>query len=254
MVLLPLLLAPLFCLSQSKPDQRPPPLTPAEAERQGRALVADLLAQRPEKNTTNTGVLRIRPANDKTREIPVRIEIVTTPTRWWTTYTTLASTNAAGGCNLTVTHTAGQPNQYLLSQSAGRDAPPANPRKLTGDQTMVPFAGSDFWLADLGLEFLHWPQQRLLRKEMRKSQSCNLLESVDPHPAPGGYARVRAWIDIDNGGIVHADAYDARNQLLKQFDPTELKKVHGQRELEEMEMRNHQTGSHTWIKFSLPSE
>jgi len=32
-------------------------------------------------------------------------------------------------------------------------------------KTMVPFAGfKTFYIADLGLEFLHWPQQRLLKR------------------------------------------------------------------------------------------
>ena len=104
---------------------------------------------------------------------------------------------------------------------------------------MMPFAGSDFWMADLGLEFLHWPQQRLLRKEMRHSKSCNVLESVNPQPVPGGYARVVSWIMIDTPhGIVHADAYDAQGERIKQFDPKNLEKVQGEYQLEAMEMRN----------------
>ena len=87
---------------------------------------------------------------------------------------------------------------------------------------------------------------------MRRSKSCDVLESVNPQPAAGGYARVVSWVTMDEPhGIVHADAYDAKGELLKQFDPTELKKVHGERQLAEMEMRNRQTGSHTWIKFDL---
>ena len=39
--------------------------------------------------------------------------------------------------------------------------------------------------------------------------------------------------------------------LIKQFDPTGLKKVNGQRELEEMEMRNEKTGSQSWVKYDL---
>jgi hypothetical protein len=116
---------------------------------------------------------------------------------------------------------------------------------------MVPFAGSDFWIADLGLEFLHWPKQRLLRKEMRHSQFCHVLESSNPGAGTNGYARVVAWIKAENGGLIHADAYDSQNQLLKQFDPTELEKVNGQHELKEMEMRNRRTGSHSWVTYDL---
>jgi len=106
-------------------------------------------------------------------------------------------------------------------------------------------------VGDLGLEFLHWPKQLLLKHELRRSQSCDVLESTNPNPAPGAYARVVSWIDIDSGGIVHADAYDFKNELLKQFDPKELKKVRGQWQLEEMEIRNRQTGSRTRIELDL---
>jgi hypothetical protein len=227
----------------------PPPLDPVRAVSEARVLVADLLGRRPEEGSTNTGVLKIRPRGGPQHEIPLRIEIVSTPTNWFTVYQTVSGSNGAAAAKLTVIPSANQPNRYLLSE-----ADTAAPKELQGSQISVPFAGSDFWVVDLGLDFLHWPQQRLLRKELRRSLSCAVLESANPQPAPGGYSRVVSWIDLDNGGIVHADAYDAGNELLKQFDPTTLKSVRGQRQLEEMEMRNRQTGSHTWIKFSLPSE
>jgi len=122
---------------------------------------------------------------------------------------------------------------------------------MTGKETMVSFAGSDFLAADLGLEFLHWPKQRVLKKEMRRSQFCNVLESLNPTPSPKGYKRVLSWIDPENGAIVHAEAYDERNDVLKKFDPTELKKVNGQYQLEEMEIRNLKTDSRTVVKFNL---
>ncbi len=120
---------------------------------------------------------------------------------------------------------------------------------------MAPFAGSDFWIGDLGLEFLHWPAQRLLKKEMRHSKSCDVLESINPAPVPGGYARVVSWIMIESPhGIVHADAYDAQGKLLKQFDPKDLEKVNGEYRVDEMQMRNRQTGSRTVIKLNFGQE
>ena len=156
-----------ICLGQRNVEPRPAPLDPVRGEQEGRALVAEMLAQQPE-------------------------------------------------------------------------------------QTMVPFAGSDFWVADLGLEFLHWAQQRVLRHEMRHSKACKVLESVNSKPAPGGYARVVSWVITDSPhGIVHADAYDARGERIKYWDPKNLEKVEGEYQLEEMEMRNRQTGSRTVIKFDL---
>jgi hypothetical protein len=227
----------------------PQPLPPAQAESEARTLIANLLAQRPEKNSTNTGTMKVR-SGGKERTIPVRFEIASVGSDWVSIYETLNGGDSWGGTKLTVIHSENRPNQYQLME---RSQPGANPavKELKANETMIPFAGSDFWIADLGLDFLYWPRQRVLRKELRRGQSCDVLESVNPSPAPGVYSRVVSWIDIDNGGVIHADAYDDRNELLKQFDPTELKKVHGQRQLEEMEMRNRKTGSHTWIKFNL---
>ncbi len=253
---LPLLLASsAVCFGQRQNEPRPAPLDPVQAEREARALVAELLAQKPEQDTTNTGRVKIRDAVGKEREIPARFEIAVTPTNWASVYETLASEGAPVGMKLTVIHADSQPNQYQLLDPAEAGATNGVPRALAPDQTMIAFAGSDFWVADLGLEFLHWPRQRLLNKEMRHSKSCDVLESINPQPAPGGYARVVSWIIIEKPhGLVHADAYDARGELLKHFDPTNIEKVQGDYQLEEMEMRNVKTRSHTWITFNLARE
>ncbi|MGD0259367.1 MAG: outer membrane lipoprotein-sorting protein [Verrucomicrobiota bacterium] len=253
---LPLLLASLaVCFGQRQNEPRPPPLDPVQAEKEACALVADLLAQKPEQSTTNTGRVKIRDAAGNEREIPVRFEIMATPTNWVSVYETLASEGGPGGMRLTVIHADQRPNQYQLTDQAEPGATNGLPRELAPDQTMIPFAGSDFWVADLGLEFLYWPRQRLLKKEMRHSKSCDVLESVNPQPVPGGYARVVSWFMIEKPhGLVHADAYNAKGELLKLFDPTNLEKVQGDYQLEEMEMRNRKTSSHTWIKFNLEHE
>jgi hypothetical protein len=118
---------------------------------------------------------------------------------------------------------------------------------------MVPFAGSDFWISDLGLEFLHWPKQRVLRKEMSRSVFCHVLESTNPDAPPGAYSRVVSWVGAEKPGIVivYAEAFDSKGAILKQFEPKKLEKVDGQWQLEEMEIRNRQTRSRTRIEFNL---
>jgi hypothetical protein len=212
-------------------------------------LVADLLAQKPEKDSIRTGLLKIRDANGQERAQAVRVQILPTASNWLSIYETMAAPGEPGPLKLTVIHTDHQPNQYLLLDRSDSGAN-TEAKRVDAVETMVPFAGSDFWLADLGLEFLHWPKQRLLAKEMRHSKSCDVLESINPNPEPGGYARVVCWITIEEPhGIVHADAYDAGNKLLKQFDPKKLEKVTGQYQLESMEMRTRKTGSRTILEF-----
>ena len=240
------------CFGQRQNEPRPAPMDPVEAVEQAHALVSDMLAQRPDQNTTNTGRVTIRDAAGKEREIPVRFEITSTPTGWESVYETLPSAGSPGRTRLTVIHSGEQPNRYELFTAAAAGATNAVAQQLTQDQIMAPFAGSDFWIADLGLEFLHWPKQRLLKKEMRHSKSCDVLESVNPASVPGGYTRVVSWLMIERPhGIIHADAYDARGERFKQFDPKTLEKVQGEYQLEEMEIRNRKTGTRTVIDFDL---
>lgn len=243
------------CFGQRNIEPRPASLDPAQGEKEARALVAELLAQKPEQNVTNTGSVRIRDAAGKKGEIPMRFEIYCTPTNWVSVYETLPSPGGPDGVKLTVVHSGERPNRYELLDPAGPGATNAVARQLPRNEIMAPFAGSDFWVADLGLEFLHWPRQRVLSNDMRHSKSCKVLESLNPQPVPGGYARVVSWIMIESPhGIVHADAYDAQGEVLKRFDPKALEKVQGEYQLEEMEIRNRKTGTQTWIKFNLGRE
>ena len=239
---------PLLCLAQPKANLAPPPpLSPAEGERQARELIARLLQQKPDQAVTNTGELKIRSADGSQREVATRFDIVPEAGAWLSVYEA-APPNAAK-TKLTIVHRNARPNEYLLGTSSSSFT-----NRLSSRELMAPFAGSDFWIADLGLEFLHWPQQRILRKQMRKGLSCDVLQSVNPQPFPGGYSRVVTWIAINRPEdivIVHADAYDSGDRLLKEFDPKKVEKVNGVWQLEEMEIRNRQTGSRTRIDFNL---
>jgi hypothetical protein len=255
---LPKLLA-LFLISgplafgQPKAEVRPPQtLNPREGEALARSLVNEMLMQRPAENSTNTGVLKIRDSSGEERQVPVRFEIFSTPTDCVSVYQAGPGGGHQERVQLKVIHSGTAPNRYLLDTSGATNAASAQQKELAPAETMTPFAGSDFWLADLGLEFLHWPQQRVLTKEMRRSQFCMRLESINPQPGASGYVKVVSWIDHDPPhGIVHADAYDKDNQLLKAFDPTEIKKVHGEYQLAEMEITNRKTHSRTRIDFDL---
>jgi len=221
-----------------------PALDPVQAQQEARALVAGMLSQRPAG--TNTGWLKIRKANSEQRQIPMRFEIWSTANGSTSVYEVKDPSLPGRETRLVVMRTDGQPTKYLLSQNNQ----PA--QTLMGNETMVPFAGSDFYIADLGLEFLQWPQQRLIKKEMRKSRFCEVLESTNPHPATEGYSRVICWVEQEAPhGIVHADAYDAKGKLFKRFDPTEFEKVQGQYQLQEMEIRNLKVDSKTRIEFDL---
>jgi hypothetical protein len=252
-----LLLSSMPVFAQSKPSSMlpAPPIEPAEGEKQARVLVSALLAQRPTQNYTNTQIVQIHAKKKPRQEIPVRFLVIPTPTNYLNIYEITGS--PAVGTALTIVHTPDQPNEYFLRLPVASGAADPVARRLTPAELNLPFAGSDFSIGDLGLEFLHWPQQRILRKEIRMKLNCVVLQSTNPNPLPGAYSRVETWIDAnqpDKTVIVHADAYDLNNKLLKEFEPKKIEKINGAYELEKMEMRNLQTGSRTTIEFNLDKD
>jgi Outer membrane lipoprotein-sorting protein len=229
--------------AQPRRLEQPPPLSPAEGAREAKALVAEMLAERPEQNSTNVGILKIRDGEGNQRQIPLKIVTLITRTNWLQIYETSPAPSSPA-ITLTIIHTSQNTNQYLLSSSAN-----SSPKLLTPAELMSPFAGSDFWIADLGYEFLHWPKQIVIKNDMRHSRACKVLESTNPNPTSGGYSRVVCWITVEKPHApVHADAYDASGRF-KQFDPKNLEKVNGVYQIESVEMRNARSGSHTVLEF-----
>jgi hypothetical protein len=212
---------------------------PVKAAAAGRELAQQLCSLRPETPFTNTGKLFIRISRKQKWETSYKCRVSVTATNWTSHYSAARDTNALPG--FSVEHRDGQPNLYR--DDAGQ--------VISGSQLDVAFAGSDFWISDLGLEFFHWPEQRILKWEMKRSFGCKVLESKNPNPTPGSYARVLSWVHDETGGLIQAEAYDLRGKLLKEFRPTETEKVNGRRELKEMEIENAQTGSITRLEFDL---
>ena len=136
-------------------------IDPVQGEKQARTLLKEMLAQKPDENSIKSGVLKIRDGKGDEREVPVRIEVRASATNWLSIYEATPS-NAADAMRLTVIHPDQRPNEYRVVQSAQTSATNSTQGNLPPSDLMAPFAGSDFWIVDLGLEFLHWPRHRLL--------------------------------------------------------------------------------------------
>src|ERR1700759_3114072 len=102
--------------AQRRNVDAPPPLSPAEGAREAQALVAEMLAEKPEQNFTNTGLLKIRDVDGNQRETPLRIVTLTTRTNWLQIYEAAPGSPAA--ITLTIVHTAEGTNQYFISTSS----------------------------------------------------------------------------------------------------------------------------------------
>jgi hypothetical protein len=225
----------------------------SDAEIQGRQLAQKLLEQSPATNFTQTGILNIRDEKGQKLQIRLQFEVVVTATNWTSIYKTV-ETNSVGWTNgvcLKIIHPVGQPNRYEWNNyNTGGIASGMGTSVWSGTQWTHPIPG-DFLAVDLGLEFFHWPGQKILKKEVKRSRGCSVLESTNPEPSTNGYSRVVSWIDNDGGGIVQAFAYDAQGKKLKEFYPKNIEKVNGQYQVQEMEMDNVQTGSRTRLEFDL---
>ncbi len=221
---------------------------------EGKALVQDVLARIPPENTQVLGLLKIRPADGPLTEAPTKMSIRISAGVWEDTYEVQPAAGHSGE-TLLIRHRVGLPNEYLYGQFAQRgEAPRLEP--ISGRQLYQPLAGSDFFLGDLGLEFFHWPNQKIVKKEMRRSRSCRVVESTDPNTQAGSYARVLSWIDLETSNLIMAQAFDSENRLLKEFSIRKISRNEGKAQLKEIEMRNDQTDSRTRLEFNfdLPDE
>lgn len=226
-------------------------LSDAEALRAGQTLAAELRALRPVHSAGFSGVLKIRDRQGRTTQVPFTSTITAGETAWTVSYDT-AATTSQGAETLRVIHHSGRPNQYLYARAPAPGSPPDELKPIPGEQAAVPLAGSDFYLSDLGLDFFHWPQQRVVKKEMRKGRPCQVLYSQPPPGAEtNGYTRVVSWIDTETGGPLLAEAYGPGDRLRKEFEVKSFKKVDGQWQLHDMEIRDVQKQSRTRLEFDL---
>ena len=212
---------------------------PALADIEGLQLARQLCDLRPAQSFTNSSTLKIRGGKARRADVPLTIFTLVTETNWVASY---HSTRTNGVAGFSVYHFPGQPNEYHLEPGGIGDA------AARGWLTQ-PFADSDFWGVDLATEFFHWPGQKLVKREIKKGQSCDVLESRPASVDTSGYSRVVSWIDRDTGGIVQAEAFDARGKLLKEFELKEAGKVNGEWRVTELEIRNVQSKSSTLLVF-----
>jgi hypothetical protein len=211
----------------------PPTLHDAAA---GQALAAELCNLRPPAGEFK-GQLKIRRPDGQTISLALSSWIRPEDHSWQSLYQASVSNLTE---TLVVRHVEGGSNEYRYGRSEGAHEATLPP--VCGEPWQS-FAGSDFFLADLGLEFFHWPTQVVVRAEMRKSRACQVLESRPGTVLP--YARVLSWIDVESNGLLMAEAYDAANQRIKEFEVKRFKKNGDQLQVQELEMRHYRGGSRT---------
>ncbi len=214
---------------------------------EGAALAAELRTARPTHSFTNAAILHRRQADGRRTQVPIRIEtaVPSVGDDWTVTYRAEPG-GTVGVETLTLHYRPGQVPDRHLTRDGSATSSPVGPNE--------PFAGSDFSVSDLALEFLHWPEQKVIRRdrpEMRKGRPCRILESTRPATSAitGGVIRVRSWIDLEHKQPLMAEAYDARGTLIKAFSVGSVKKVDGVWQLKDLEIVDEQSGTLTRLEF-----
>ena len=212
----------------------------AKQKQFGAQMALYMQAMRPANAVNGTGSIRIRSRQTGRTSVAVNFRTVAVGAVLINEY----STNQG---RLIVRAEVGKDTRYEWQT-------PYQPlKRLTGDEALQPFVGADFWMADLGLEMLRWPDQRVLERKLRRGELCSVLVSRPAMVVKGGYSKIISWVDEDSMGIVRAEIFDEQGELLKVFEPKKFSKINGQWHLKEMEMRNEQTQSRTTIAFDLES-
>lgn len=238
-----LLLTLCVAISTLAQGTKSSPTTAPSEKIDAAALINDIVGHPPKTAREIMGLLKIRLADGKMREVPIKWTIRPLESQWQDIYQTPTDAKIPPE-TLIVVHREGTTNHYDYK----RDGKPV---AEAATNSFIPFATSDFFIADFGLEFLHWPNPKHVRTEMKKGRPCYVIETVNPHPQTGGYARVLSWIDTENGGLIRAQAFMANGDLFKEFEIKNIKRVEGRWQLQAVGIRNEQTDTNTRLEFDL---
>jgi Outer membrane lipoprotein-sorting protein len=224
---------------------------------QGTRLAVELRSQKPAENLTNSGTLRIRDPKGRRRELPVTIVTLVDDQRWQVRYEAHPSISNAPVESLTVSFTTNAPPRYELARSEPNAPIAAAPKAIDPARSAEPFAQTDFWFCDLGLEFLHWPDQRLIKEELSNGRLCWALDSYNP--STNGYASVRSWVDAEFHALLRAEAYDQQRRKVKEFSTGSFRQVTTRdgRDLwmlKDIRIRDEFRDTRTELVYDLPAE
>ena len=193
----------------------------------------------PEKNMEIRATMEVIVRERKRLNTDVVIQVEKLgQAEWQTTYTAKRDEEISDYWR--VSHGVGKPNRYEKKSGLAKQA-----------ENYSSLAGSCFFIADLGMDFLHWPSQVVLKTQRRKSRLCYVLESRNLKRVKGEYHRVVSWVDIKSRGILLADIYSGEAKPVKRFSVKGLSKKNAQWQVDEMEMRDTKTGTRSRLHFHL---
>jgi hypothetical protein len=102
--------------------------------------------------------------------------------------------------------------------------------------------GTDISYEDLALNFLYWPEPKLLGTETITAGNCWKLELHAPSPQ-SQYSRVVLWIHQNSGVLMRLEGYDRKGQLAKRFEVVSAQKIENRWFLKQMRIETLQPGT-----------
>ena len=199
-----------------------------------------------------SGALKTKGRRGKRSSLALRLTTDVKDGQWQSIFQATDPTSGAVS-QLTILRSPEKGPQYYLASAPNKNIPFEHGEPLAPDEAMASFAGSNFWMVDLGLGFFYWPTQTLLRDariKMRKGISCFVLESQRGGTVDNGYTRVRSWISRDHGGLIYAEAYGVNGKRIKTFEVSDVEKINGEWKLKELRIRNEIARSTTELMFN----
>ena len=223
----------------------------ADPIREGQSLAAELRGLQIGIPGDISAILKIRKRGGERVERHVQKQSIQTEKGWNDLFSVTTEDQSTKQWVL-IRHRNGESPNYQLANSESLPMTTEDYQSLGKDEAMSPVGGSDFWVADLGLDFLHWPDQRIVPSNitMRKGVACKVLESARPTQSENGYYKVRSWISTEYGGVVYAEAFDINNDKIKIFEVNDVEKVDGQWYLKELRIRNLRDRSTSTLEFN----
>jgi hypothetical protein len=228
-------------VTQAADKGKPLPPVPADVAGQkamGAALAESLRGMRLVNQAEIKGNLRIRKPRGERVNVPVTFRAKADGAAQVEIFETAKGT-------LQIRKTPNKPNEYFFKAPGAKVG-----KKMEGEQLNQIFVESDFTLGDLGLEFLQWPNQQVIGRASRLRETCNILLSKPAKVLPGGYSHVKCWVEIHNRALLCVEAYRGTKRV-KLFQAKSFKKLEGEWQLRELELRNDVTDARTQIQFDL---
>ncbi len=197
-----------------------------------------------------SGTLRTKGRRGKRSAVALTLQTALVDGQWQSIFRTV-DPQTSDIIELTIVRGPDQAPRYFTAQ--GQNGALKTGIELARGQVMTPLSESEFWVADLGLEFFYWPSQTILQDakiKMRKGISCFVLESRREDQDAIGYSRVRSWISRDHGGLIYAEAYGVDGKKIKTFEVSDVEKIDGVWKLKELRIRNEKARSTTELEFN----